>query len=439
MRYAEGCERGSLYWLWLILLLNSGSALAAQSGSLTPPLSLNTVKHMAREHSDEIVAARASAVAAQERAALVSSLEDPMLMTSIDHYPYKSMAQGDPMDPMSETPDNGRFDWSVAIEQRFPLSRERRFRRLSAEAKAQVQMAAADEVALEIEAQAAQAFAMLWENRRMQEVVNQQIGLAEQLVQAASARFSAARGGQTDLLRAEVELARLRADALALQAEEAGATAMLNARMGRDIDAQVPPLATPEFMANIPAASEVLNRATAKRPELAAGDAEVKGAEAEVRLMRTMYKPMAVLRLGTASTMAEGDGAMVMVGISLPIWRDKLRAGVAEAHAMEAMAKADRAAMQRMVEGEALTARAQLLAAQERYRALSMDVLPRARATLSPAMAGYSSGTASLPIVIDAAQAQWMAEAELAMAESRLIIARAQLERVMAWGGERED
>ena len=41
---------------------------------------------------------------------------------------------------------------------------------------------------------------------------------------------------------------------------------------------------------------------------------------------------------------------MAMFGISLPIWRDKLHAGVAEAQAMRAMSEADLRAMTRMIE-----------------------------------------------------------------------------------------
>lgn len=42
---------------------------------------------------------------------------------------------------------------------------------------------------------------------------------------------------------------------------------------------------------------------------------------------------------------------MAMVGLSLPIWRGKLRAGVAEAQAMRAMSEAELRAMTRMIEG----------------------------------------------------------------------------------------
>ena len=47
---------------------------------------------------------------------------------------------------------------------------------------------------------------------------------------------------------------------------------------------------------------------------------------------------------------------MAMVGLSLPIWRDKLRAWVAEAQAARTMSEADLRAMTRMIEGDAAVA-----------------------------------------------------------------------------------
>ena len=70
---------------------------------------------------------------------------------------------------------------------------------------------------------------------------------------------------------------------------------------------------------------------------------------------------------------------MAMFGISLPIWRDKLHAGVAEAQAMRAMSEADLRAMTRMIEGDAAVAVSQLQASRDRQAALTTDVLPRAR------------------------------------------------------------
>ena len=132
-----------------------------------------------------------------------------------------------------------------------------------------------------------------------------------------------------------------------------------------------------------------------------------------------MYAPMAMVRTGPAYTMAEGPGWMVMVGISVPLWRGKLRAGVAEASAMVDMATADLEAMRRMAEGEARGARETVVAARERYRALRDDIVPRAEQAIAPTLAAYSAGQVPLVSVVEAAQALWTAQRELVDAPAR--------------------
>ena len=134
---------------------------------------------------------------------------------------------------------------------------------------------------------------------------------------------------------------------------------MLNASLAIEADVPVPALAPLTFAQPIPAWSAI-KPALTTRPELIAGRAEIARAEAEVLVMRDMYRPMATIRTGPAYTMAEGRGWMAMVGVSLPIWRGRLRAGVAEAQAMRAMSEADLRAMTRMIEGEAAGAVNQL-------------------------------------------------------------------------------
>ena len=149
------------------------------------------------------------------------------------------------------------------------------------------------------------------------------------------------------------------------------------------------------------------------RPELVAGRAEIVRAEADVEVMRDMFRPMALVRTGPSYTMAEGRGWMAMFGISLPIWRDKLHAGVAEAQAMRAMSEADLRAMTRMIEGDAAVAVSQLQASRDRQAALTTDVLPRARMAIEPAVAGYTAGQLPLVSVIEAVQALWLVQISL--------------------------
>jgi outer membrane protein, heavy metal efflux system len=153
--------------------------------------------------------------------------------------------------------------------------------------------------------------------------------------------------------------------------------------------------------------------------------------------MDSMDAPMAMVRTGPAYTMADGMGWMLMVGLSIPIWRDRVDSSVREAQAMAAMSRADLTAMRRMVEGEAAVARHRVLAARARYIALRDEILPRARRVIEPSLASYATGTLSLASVIEATQTLWSAEAELVAAELELGAAWARLDRATGNGADR--
>jgi outer membrane protein TolC len=197
-----------------------------------------------------------------------------------------------------------------------------------------------------------------------------------------------------------------------------------------DADTTVPPFETLSLTRPIPPWSAIKSALTS-RPELAAGRAKIARAEADVQVMRDMFKPMATIRTGPSYTMAEGGGWMAMVGLSLPIWRDKLKAGVAEAEAMRAMSQADLRAMTRMIEGDAAAALSQLQAARDRQAALTADVLPRARMAVEPAVASYASGQLPLVSVIEAIQALWLVQSDLITADTQLGLAWARLGRAV--------
>ena len=391
------------------------SLAAAQSGQALPvPLALGDVVRIAGERRDEIQAARARARAGAARPDIVSSLADPMISPSLDHLPFML----------------GGANVSVTIEQQFPLSGIRQHRRTSALADVDRLRAEVDRTALDVGVQAANAFLMLQERRRTVTLVAEQLTFAADVVAAANARYASGTAPQSDVLRAEVEVARLQALARALTSEVRATEAMLNTSLGLDADLPVPPL-SPVTLAQPVPSWPVIKSALPGRPELAAGRAEIARADAEVQVMRDMFRPMATIRTGPAYTMTEGRGWMAMVGLSLPIWRGKLRAGVAEAEAMRAMSEADLRAMTRMIEGDAAVAISQLQAARDRQTAITTDVLPRARMAIDPAVAGYAAGRLPLVSVIEAVQALWLVQADLIAAETELGLAWARLGRAI--------
>jgi cobalt-zinc-cadmium efflux system outer membrane protein len=395
--------------------LTSPSSAAAQTSPVLPsPLRLGDVIRFASERRDEIHAARARVRAGEARPAIVSALEDPMLSPSLDHLPFML----------------GGADVSITIEQQIPLSGIRRHRRASALADVDRLRADVHRTTLDVGIDAANAYLMLQERRRTAALVGDQIAFARGVVTAANARYASGTAPQSDVLRAEVEVARLHALLRSLAGEVRAAEAMVNTSLGLEADLPVPPLAPLALTQPVPAWS-ALKPALTSRPELAAGRAEIARAEADAQVMRDMFRPMATIRTGPAYTMADGRGWMAMVGISLPIWRGKLRAGVAEAQAMRAMSEADLRAMTRMVEGQAAVAAHQVQAARERQLALASDVLPRARMAIEPAVAGYSAGQLPLVSVIEAVQALWLVQADLIAADTELGLAWARLGRAI--------
>jgi outer membrane protein TolC len=382
--------------------------------ALPSPLSLADVIRIAGDRRDEIQAARAGIRAGEARPTIVAALADPMVSPSLDHLPFML----------------GGADVSVTIEQQIPLSGIRRHRRASALADVDRLRADAGRRTLDVGLEAASAYLMLQQRRRTAALVVEQIAFARDVVSAANARYASGTAPQSDVLRAEVEVARLEAIARALVGEIRSAEAMLNTSLARDADLPVPALTLPALLQPVPSWS-VIKAAVTSRPELTAGHAAIVRAEADVQVMRDMSRPMATIRTGPSYTMTEGRGWMAMVGLSLPIWRDTLRAGVAEAQAMQAMAEADLRAMTRMIEGEAAVAVSQLQAARDRQMALNSDVLPRARMAIEPAVASYASGQLPLVSVIEAIQALWLVQSDLIAADAQLGLAWARLGRAI--------
>lgn len=373
-----------------------------------PTLALEQVIAEARAHREEIRAAAARAEAAAQSSRVVGALPDPMLMGGLDHLPFSLMGA----------------NYSVQVQQDFPLSRVRGHRERSALHEATARRAQTAGTSLDVEAAAARAFLMLVEAQRMREVTRELKVLAGQVHSAVQVRVSTAQASLGEAVRAELEVARLQGELDALDREVAGAWAMTEASMGHvAIAAQIPTaeLQTPTDLPSETAA--LVATAIDRRPELASMRALIEASHENAEVMRSMYFPMAFVRIGAANTMSDGPGAMVMVGVSLPIWRDKLGAGVAEATAMGAMADADVAAMQTMVGGEVAAAREKVLAARARFVATRDRIVPLSRQAVELTLNAYVTGQQPLVSVLDAVRTQGEVQMDSVRSEVQLALA----------------
>src|SRR6478752_2341184 len=151
-------------------------------------------------------------------------------------------------------------NWSLTVEQRFPLSGVRGNRQRAAEADAERARAEVGRARLDIELDSATAFLMLEERRQMVPILEEQRSLAKQFVDAAIGRYAAGTGGHADALRAEMEASRFDGAVRAIAAEVRGAELMLNTSLGRQADADIPPLES-SLVTAPPPSLEVVRRA----------------------------------------------------------------------------------------------------------------------------------------------------------------------------------
>lgn len=400
--------------LALLVGLASPTAYAQERDALPGPLDAPAVVRYVETHRAEIAAALAEARALAQRPAIVGALPDPMVMVSADHIPFSGMG----------------VDGSLLVQQDFPLSGVLGARRRAAQAAADARRLQVGETTLDVTGMALQAFHMLAGARRMAAVLDAQIALAEELTRVATARYAAGAAPQSDVLRAEAEARRQAARRAALRGETAAREAMLNAALGRAGGLPVPELvAAPD---EPPAPVDALVAESLRlRPELASVEATRRRYRSEVEAMRAMYWPMAFVRTGPSITMNEGAGAMVMVGVSVPVWRGRLAAGVEEARAMGAMAVADLRAARTMIEGEVRAAHGMLEAARVRVASLRDEVQPLAAQALQATIAAYAAGQSPLVAVIEAAVSLRMTLEEQVMAEVDVGVARARLDRAV--------
>lgn len=402
----------------LLLLRPSPATAQLRSRALPDPLRPSDAALIAAARRAEVRASLRGVDAARERPRYVGALDDPEIAASVDHLPV--MLDG--------------VDISTTVEQRIPLSRVLSRRERVATAALARARSAVGVTRLLVALEAEMAVLGVYEVRQMRRVLESQRELARQVTAAVTARYSAGLAAQAEVLRAETEVARLDAGIEVLAAETAGMEAMLRASLGIAPSVRIPRIVLDRIETPPPALSE-LRALAARRPEIAVARAELRVARAEIDVMRSMDAPMLMVRAGGAYTMTDGAGGMVMVGMSLPIWRGARRATVAEARAMASMAEEELAAMLRMTEGQVAEARAQLVAAQWRLRTLRAQIVPLATRTVDATLAGYASGQMPLVGVLEALTMLWDTRERLLAGEIAVAAGWARLRR--ATGGAR--
>jgi len=262
--------------------------------------------------------------------------------------------------------------------------------------------------------------------------VNQQtLQLLTSLEQIARAQNEVGKGTLQDVLRAQIETEKLRSEIENLAHSRHSLMAQFKGALGMRATDENPPLPA-EFVStpiNLDD-GQLFDKAFASNPQLKAMEAEVRRADASIRLATKERVP-------DFSVGSEVDVKMSPVvwnpqlSMTLPIWRDKIAAEIAEAQANKRGAEARLSAQQISLAVDFAEKIHMYREANRNFLLLQERLLPRARQSLEVARAAYLSGQLDFLNVIDAERTLFefqlervdaQTQRELALAEISLVI-----------------
>lgn len=387
--------------------LLAGAALLCLPGAGTAqaPTTLGAIYDAVGRGNPRIAGAEASARAAAARVPGARRPPDPEVQLGFMNYTLPGLA---PMDGLGMR--------QLQVMQMLPLGGKLRLAGETARAEADAVAFRAREIAWEARSGAAMAFYDLHVADARLAVARETLRLLADLARTAEAMYRVGQGPQADVLRAQVEIARMAADTLRMTAMRAAMSARLAALAGDSLPASVVP-AFPELPDSVPALV-ALQALAAARPVVRAGAAELRAAESAAKLAGREIVPD--LRLGVqlgrgSATMLERDPdgivmttrraesmVSLMVGASIPIFaRDRQHRMRAEADAMRAAAQADLAAMQADTRARVTEVHAALVRARDLSALYRSTILPQAQATVASSLSAYRTGSVDFMTLLD--------------------------------------
>jgi len=374
-------------------------AAAAQTGdqpraSLREP-QLDALVAEALTNAPETAAAHASVEAAQRRIVPARTLADPFVSTT-----YQNDGRN-----FSLGSAEGSF-LGVMASQGIPWPGKLRLAGdIAASEAREIERRTLGRTALTLEARIRNAWYDIVLARSIDRIIEDRRGAATQIEASVRERYAVGLAVQQDVLRAQVELARIDEQKTTQAAVITSRVAELNRLAGAPQDRAI---ATPDRLpeeATFPALTDLIGAATARSPELSASGQAIETGRIRVDLAKKNFLPDFSVNAGSMYRGSFEMGPMWQagVGVTIPLWIERRQQNqLAEAQAVVRGRTAESDAVGRELELRTRERAAQLDASL-RIAALYRDkVLPLDELSLESALASYQAGKLPFISVLDA-------------------------------------
>jgi cobalt-zinc-cadmium efflux system outer membrane protein len=367
-------------------------ALGAQTND---SLTLSNVYQMLSRGTPRILAADAAAWAAQNRVAPARRLPDPELQFALMNRSLSGLGL-DPVLGLNQ----------IQLMQMIPTAGKLGLSGRIAQAQANAAEERAGEIRWEERSRAAMAFFEVYRLDRDIVIAVATQRLLRDILATTQAMYAVGEGRQPDVLRAQVELARMAEDLVRMRSMRTAMAARFNAVLNRPPATPVPGPVLPPFPPELPSLDSLVRLALVQRPMLRAAAFDVGAAEyAERRARREIWPDIqAGVQYGWRP-MDGGTDRMLsfMLGFSVPLWAGSRQLPMRrETAAMREMAEADLAAMEADTRGRVAELYADIVRAQALIALYRETIVPQAQATVTSSQAAYRSASVDFMTLLDA-------------------------------------
>ena len=402
---------------------------------IVPRLRLGDVYRSLESGSPRLEAARQLVLAAEARITPARRPPDPQLQLGLMNRMLPGLGLQDPLG-MNQ----------IQLMQMIPTAGKLGLAGRVAEAQAAATTERAEDLRWELRSRAAMAFYDLYRTDHSLSVAVETQRLLRDVAKTAETMYAVGQGRQPDVLRAQVELARMSEEITRMRTMRVAMTARLNALLDQPQETVVASPVLPAFPAGLPPLDSLERLALAGRPMLRAGEQDLRAAESARRLARREIWPD--LQLGVVygqRPMDVGTERMMsfMLGFTLPVFAGgrqlKMRQ---ETEAMQRMAAADLQAMRAETGGRVAELYADVVRARNLGRLYRATILPQSDATVASAVAAYRVGGVDFMTLLDARMTvnnyqqdlyQLEAEEGKALAELEMLVGQELLDPDAAW------
>jgi outer membrane protein TolC len=277
-------------------------------------------------------------------------------------------------------------------------------------------------------------YAMLSSARRRLDVNQENQRLLGQLVESVRVKYSVGLTAQGDVLKVQVELAKLHNERAALQQELSATRAMMNALRS------APPVASlgdiedmqpEEFRSTL---EPLLERSLNNRADLRAMTYEIEMNKSELGAAQRMRLPELMLR-GTYKQVKEGtDQWAAMVGINIPVapWGIGKYSGRVEESELNVRASEQSLAdMQNIVRAEVTEAYTKVQSLWQQIDTYRQTILPRGEQLLQSMLPAYQTDNVDFLSLLDTYRLVQMFKMEYIMVVGDYFSSLAELERAV--------